>query len=289
MLGQSLVDQGGPAFAPSRHLARLQVIEFARLLGQSVGVEAPRGHQQMCVVVALIAASRRCVDCHVDRAAMTCRDLVREGARELTSMLRADLGRQCDLDLSSDSRVLARLRELGGIPQLRTVARPRRGVIRCDDLAVQDAGLARVIVHEAGALVLDTRGGAIGRGRRGAAPSTATDRLHREVIDRHLVIARAWHDAPNCAQRRMHHARSHRRGPRTQCADREIVARSRRLREGGRATRAAATVLDRRGVRGRCRGAGFAADDANPARRIGGAGGKRPCRVPLPHANGTFA
>jgi len=57
------------------------------------------------------------------------------------------------------------------------------------------------------------------------------------------------------------------------------------------ARRAAAPLLPagETGARGRGVG-GFAVIDANRADAgIGGAGGKRPCRVPLPHANGTFA
>ena len=93
--------------------------------------------------------------------------------------------------------------ELCGVPQPLAIVRPA-GVALCGrqhDLGVFDAALARVVEHEAGALVPDAGGGPIGRRRGRGATGAARDELHREVIDRHALftLARPGHALHACA------------------------------------------------------------------------------------------
>ena len=130
------------------------------------------------MVVAVVATAGRRMDRDVHGALVARSDFGGQRAGEASAFVALELTGQRDLELAGDGRVLARLGEFSGIPQLRTIPRPRRRVVGHDDLAVQDAAFARVVVHETGAFVLDARGGTIRRGGGGTATVRAADRLH---------------------------------------------------------------------------------------------------------------
>ncbi len=97
--------------------------------------------------------------------------------------------RQGNLDFAGDTRILALLGSLGGIPQGRTLLGPF-GIraFRQDDLGVLYPGAPAEIMHQAVALIFQLLGRPVGRSGDGATPRGPRHRFHAQVIDRHGVI-----------------------------------------------------------------------------------------------------
>jgi hypothetical protein len=135
------------------------------------------------MVVALVPLLVRQMDRPIDRHPVPVRDGARPPNDQLFALLRGHLGRQRDLNFAGDPRILAPLRRLRRVPQFlpRPIGPATLG--HCD--AARDDPIApRVVLHLAGAYVVELLARAVGRRGDGALAGTTADvpaRIHAEL------------------------------------------------------------------------------------------------------------
>jgi len=95
-----------------------------------------------------------------------------------------ELVRQGQDDLARQLGVLALLRRLDPVPQLRPVQHPGGRVVGGDDFRMEAAPAAGIVVCVAGALIRERSAGAVGGGHS-AATGPPADHLRAEAVDRH--------------------------------------------------------------------------------------------------------
>src|SRR5258708_23063743 len=143
----------------------------------------------MCMKITGIASGkiRRRVDRAINGNAVAVRRLRRKPPYQLEPLRRRKFDRQCYEILACDSRVLARLGTLRGIPETRPISSPRHVFAgesaRQYDFLVQYVLAFGAIIGPARAFIADAFTGTVSSGARRAAAPAAAPSLHVQEVD----------------------------------------------------------------------------------------------------------
>jgi hypothetical protein len=186
-LFQGTIDDLGPLLAHGQHLGRTRFlgIEDADLGSQALCAHDPCGHQDMGVVIALVAPAVGLVDGPIHGHTVACRQPPAVFLDEAAHLPGVQLLGQGDFHLPGHGGILALLRGLGGVPEGRAIPGPVGCPIGHRDAGHHHPTLAGVVVDHPLSLVLDPARRTIGRRRRRRAPGRARDCLHGTVVNRH--------------------------------------------------------------------------------------------------------
>src|SRR5687768_7171533 len=101
-----------------------------------------------------------------------------EAADELDLLPQLELNGQRNLHFPGKLRVLSLLESVDLVPQLDAVPGPIRRVVRCQNLLVDDASLARIVVQNAPySVLLEAFARAVSRGAERRAPTLSRNDL----------------------------------------------------------------------------------------------------------------
>jgi len=135
---------------------------------KAFGSDFARGHQQMGVVMSLIAACARLVHSEVDSVSIFLGELDRKLSRQLSAAGRIDLRRKNDEHFPTEPRIAPIAGFLGRVPQLRSISGPfdirTLGYsIGEDDFAVDDVFAIGVVVGLACPVIVNPLTRTVGR------------------------------------------------------------------------------------------------------------------------------
>ena len=128
-----------PCCAPVLNGAAFAVVPFAGFFGKAVSAKPSGTHQDVGVMVSVVAFGVGFVDGVIDGAAVLFGQLLGELADDAGAALAVYLGGQGDDDFSGDGAVFPLLCGFGGIPECGAFGSPLGGVGRQDDGALDDA------------------------------------------------------------------------------------------------------------------------------------------------------
>ena len=175
---------------------------------EALGSHLAGRHQQVGVMMALVAVAARLVHGEVDRAPIPLRQLPRESTGEFRALSRRKLPGKYHQHLARKPRIAA-IRVLRRVPQRRSIARPvgvrPAGELRGQhDLLVKDVVTIGVVVDLACALVADALARAVGRSPRDAAAFSPREDLDVQKVLCHRAVRRRAaprrHGCPNRAK-----------------------------------------------------------------------------------------
>ena len=174
-----------PLGPPVVNLAAALVVQFAGLFGKTLRGHAARGHEDVRVVVALVAILAGGMDADIDGNAMTGNERPAKIEGQRLPIFGGKLGGQSHNEFAADRRILAALCRFGCVPESGAISRPLGSVSRSKQGRSLDTTLSGVVVDFAGLLINDSFTGTVsGGGGRRPASRTAYG-VDLKVKDRH--------------------------------------------------------------------------------------------------------
>ena len=160
-----------PLGTPVVNFAGSLVVQLAGFIGQTLRGHAPRGQQDVGMVVSLVATTARSVDANIGRYTMTGNERPPKIEGQRLPIFGGKLGGQGHNEFAGNRRILSALCRFRCVPELGAISRPLGSASRGKDGRSHDATFSRVVVDLARLLVHDSFTGTVspGGGRRPAS------------------------------------------------------------------------------------------------------------------------